>query len=93
MLVPVHDIVPLRLVQARGVGDQDIFPLRLDPFDRSTKDVTFNREKIVASALSGAFGGLLAYGILYMDGVAGLRGWRWYALPFGPDLLFCCSLT
>ncbi|KAH8693203.1 retrograde regulation protein 2 [Talaromyces proteolyticus] len=31
----------------------------------------------VASALSGAFGGLLAYAILYMDGVAGMSGWRW----------------
>jgi uncharacterized membrane protein len=35
-------------------------------------------ESTVASALSGAFGGLLAYAILYMDGVAGLKGWRWY---------------
>jgi hypothetical protein len=32
---------------------------------------------LVASALSGAFGGLLAWAILYMDGVAGLHGWRW----------------
>jgi MFS family permease len=31
----------------------------------------------VASALSGAFGGLIAFGILYMDGVAGWPGWRW----------------
>lgn len=31
----------------------------------------------VASALSGAFGGLLAWAILYMDGVSGYPGWRW----------------
>ncbi|ODQ54277.1 nicotinic acid plasma membrane transporter [Saitoella complicata NRRL Y-17804] len=31
----------------------------------------------VAQALAGAFGGLLAYGILKMDGVAGWAGWRW----------------
>ncbi|OCL05540.1 retrograde regulation protein 2 [Glonium stellatum] len=31
----------------------------------------------IASALSGAFGGLLAWAILYMDGVAGMPGWRW----------------
>ncbi|KZZ89252.1 Major facilitator superfamily domain, general substrate transporter [Ascosphaera apis ARSEF 7405] len=31
----------------------------------------------VATALAGAFGGLLAYGILYMDGTAGVAGWRW----------------
>lgn len=30
-----------------------------------------------ASALSGAFSGLLAAGIAQMDGVAGLEGWRW----------------
>lgn len=31
----------------------------------------------VCAALSGAFGGLLAYAILQMDGVAGYAGWRW----------------
>ncbi|PSN72396.1 retrograde regulation protein 2, partial [Corynespora cassiicola Philippines] len=31
----------------------------------------------IASALSGAFGGLIAWGILYMDGVRGWPGWRW----------------
>lgn len=30
-----------------------------------------------ASALSGAFSGLLAAGIAEMDGLAGLEGWRW----------------
>ncbi|TAQ84068.1 hypothetical protein B7494_g7604 [Chlorociboria aeruginascens] len=29
------------------------------------------------AALSGAFGGLLAYVLLKMDGVAGVAGWRW----------------
>jgi len=29
------------------------------------------------AALSGAFGGLLAYAILQMDGVSGVAGWRW----------------
>ncbi|KAH9989599.1 retrograde regulation protein 2 [Xylariaceae sp. FL0662B] len=31
----------------------------------------------IASALSGAFGGLLAWAMLSMDGVANLSGWRW----------------
>lgn len=31
---------------------------------------------VVAAALAGAFGGLLAYGIGHMDGTAGQRGWR-----------------
>ena len=30
----------------------------------------------VSAALAGAIGGLLAYGIGHMDGVAGLSGWR-----------------
>lgn len=30
-----------------------------------------------SASLSGAFGGLLATGILKMDGVGGLAGWRW----------------
>lgn len=29
------------------------------------------------ASLAGAFGGILAYGIGFMDGVAGQRGWRW----------------
>jgi len=31
----------------------------------------------VCTAISGAFGGLLAYAILQMDGVGGVAGWRW----------------
>ena len=30
----------------------------------------------VCTAISGAFGGLLAYAILQMDGVSGVAGWR-----------------
>jgi MFS family permease len=30
-----------------------------------------------AASLAGAFGGVLAYGIAHMAGVAGLNGWRW----------------
>jgi sugar phosphate permease len=37
----------------------------------------------VSAALAGALGGLLAYGIGYMDGVAGLRGWRWILIIEG----------
>ncbi|KAL3488810.1 major facilitator superfamily domain-containing protein [Aspergillus germanicus] len=36
-----------------------------------------------ASALSGAFSGLLAAGIAQMDGVAGQEGWRWIFLLEG----------
>ncbi|KAK6437774.1 hypothetical protein LTR95_006029 [Oleoguttula sp. CCFEE 5521] len=30
-----------------------------------------------AASVAGAFSGLLAYGISFMDGVGGLEGWRW----------------
>ncbi|ETI24905.1 hypothetical protein G647_04275 [Cladophialophora carrionii CBS 160.54] len=31
----------------------------------------------IAAALSSAFGGLIAFAILYMDGTAGKQGWQW----------------
>lgn len=41
---------------------------------------------VSCTALSGAIGGLLAYGLLQMDGIGGYPGWR-YVLPF--PLCFC----
>lgn len=40
----------------------------------------------VCTALSGAFGGLLAYVLLKMDGVAGYAGWRWVYIIEGAYL-------
>ncbi|KAF5020943.1 hypothetical protein F66182_7024 [Fusarium sp. NRRL 66182] len=37
----------------------------------------------VSAAIAGSVGGLLAYGIGFMDGVAGLRGWRWIIILEG----------
>lgn len=37
----------------------------------------------VAAALSGAFGGLLAYGLTSLHGAGGLAGWRWLFLIEG----------
>lgn len=37
----------------------------------------------VSAAIAGALGGLLAYGIGHMDGVAGLHGWRWIMIIEG----------
>jgi MFS family permease len=37
----------------------------------------------VSAAVAGACGGLLAFAIGYMDGVAGLRGWRWILIIEG----------
>lgn len=43
---------------------------------------------IVASALSGAFGGLFAFAILHMEGVAGYPGWRWLVFQARYAFLF-----
>jgi MFS family permease len=40
----------------------------------------------IPAALSGAFGGLLAYAIGKMDGISGLRGWRYNATFTHGDL-------
>lgn len=37
----------------------------------------------VSAAISGSVGGLLAYGVGFMDGVAGQRGWRWIMIIEG----------
>ncbi|KAL8927090.1 MAG: hypothetical protein Q9172_001512 [Xanthocarpia lactea] len=39
---------------------------------------------VLGGALSGAFGGLLAYGIGHLDGRHGFRAWRWLLLIEGP---------
>lgn len=36
-----------------------------------------------SAAIAGACGGLLAYGIGFMDGIAGLKGWRWIMIIEG----------
>ncbi|CAG9981188.1 unnamed protein product [Clonostachys byssicola] len=47
----------------------------------------------VSSALAGACGGLLAYGIGFMDGVAGQSGWRWVFILEGvPTVAFGVAL-
>lgn len=37
-----------------------------------------------AASLAGAFGGILAWGIAHMDGVAGQAGWRWIFIIVRP---------
>lgn len=36
-----------------------------------------------SAAIAGACGGLLAYGIGFMDGISGLKGWRWIMILEG----------
>ncbi|KAL8668544.1 MAG: hypothetical protein Q9168_006826 [Polycauliona sp. 1 TL-2023] len=37
----------------------------------------------ISAAIAGALGGLLGYGVGFMDGVAGQRGWRWILIIEG----------
>jgi len=46
-----------------------------------------------ASALSGAFSGLLAYAIAKMDGVGGQEGWRWIFLLEGIATVLMGAIT
>lgn len=42
----------------------------------------------VAAAIAGAVGGLIAYGIGFMDGVGGYKAWRWILIIEGiPSIL------
>jgi hypothetical protein len=43
------------------------------PHESQTRIAVF----FTASAIAGAFSGLLAFGIAKMDGTAGYEGWRW----------------
>mgnify|MGYP002718718824 FL=1 len=46
----------------------------------------------VVGVFSGAFSGLLAYGIHYMDGVGGLISWRWIFILEGLATVALCPL-
>lgn len=48
---------------------------------------------ISCTALSGAVGGLLAYGLLQMDGVGGYAGWRWVYLIEGAFSVLCALVV
>lgn len=37
----------------------------------------------IGSATAGSVGGLIAYGVGFLDGVAGLRAWRWLMIIEG----------
>lgn len=47
---------------------------------------------VSCTALSGAVGGLLAYGFLQMNGVAGYPGWRWVYLIEGAFSIICVPI-
>ena len=63
-----------------GLFESGMFPclaLYLSTFYKPQEQALRISYLFVSSALSGSFGGLFAYALLKMDGVAGLQGWRW----------------
>ncbi|KAK0187560.1 major facilitator superfamily domain-containing protein [Armillaria mellea] len=63
-----------------GVFEGGVFPglvLYLTHFYPRSKMTTRIAAFFASASLSGAFSGILAYGIIRMDGVGGRAGWRW----------------
>lgn len=69
-----------------GVFESGLFPcltLYLSTFYKKEEQARRISYLFVAAALSGAFGGLLAYGLTSLHGARGLAGWRWLFLVEG----------
>jgi MFS family permease len=69
-----------------GVFESGLFPcltLYLSTFYQPEEQARRISYLFVASALSGAFGGLLAFGLTNLHGAHGLAGWRWLFLVEG----------
>lgn len=63
-----------------GLFESGMFPclsLYLSTFYQPGEQALRISYLFVSAALSGSFGGLFAYALLKMDGIAGLEGWRW----------------
>ncbi|KAJ3498482.1 hypothetical protein NLG97_g1087 [Lecanicillium saksenae] len=63
-----------------GLCESGMFPclaLYLSTFYQPKEQALRVSYLFVSAALSGSFGGLFAYALIKMDGIAGLQGWRW----------------
>lgn len=78
------DLIACRVLL--GVVEAGLFPgfmVYLSIF-YSKREMALRTGYLLSSAaVAGAFGGLLAYGIGFMDGIRGLRGWRWIMIIEG----------
>ena len=85
-LVAATDLSSEPLLTVIGVVEAGLFPGMITYLTLfySKREIALRTGYLFSSAaIAGAFGGLLAYGIGYMDGVAGLRGWRWIMIIEG----------
>ncbi|KAI1835349.1 hypothetical protein DTO006G1_8286 [Penicillium roqueforti] len=78
------DLVACRILL--GVVEAGLFPgfITYLTLFYSKREIALRTSYLFSSAaIAGAFGGLLAYGIGFMDGICGLRGWRWIMIIEG----------
>ncbi|KAJ5171041.1 Major facilitator superfamily domain general substrate transporter [Penicillium coprophilum] len=69
-----------------GVVEAGLFPgfITYLTLFYSKREIALRTSYLFSSAaIAGAFGGLLAYGIGFMDGICGMRGWRWIMIIEG----------
>lgn len=69
-----------------GLCESGMFPclaLYLSTFYQPREQALRVSYLFVSVALSGSFGGLFAYALIQMDGIAGLAGWRWLFIVEG----------
>ncbi|KAK0457496.1 major facilitator superfamily domain-containing protein [Desarmillaria tabescens] len=75
-----------------GVFEGGVIPgvvLYLTHFYPRAKMVTRVSAFFASASLSGAFSGILAYGIIRMDGIGGRAGWRWIFILEGAFSVAC----
>ncbi|KAI9933874.1 hypothetical protein AWENTII_000211 [Aspergillus wentii] len=69
-----------------GVVEAGLFPgmITYETMFYNKREIALRTGYLFSSAaVAGAFGGLLAYGIGFMDGICGLKGWRWIMIIEG----------
>ncbi|KAJ6079700.1 hypothetical protein PENARI_c001G07655 [Penicillium arizonense] len=69
-----------------GVFESGLFPcltVLLTTFYKREEQAQRISYLFVSAALSGGFGGLLAFGLIRLDGASGLEGWRWLFIVEG----------
>lgn len=89
-----HQLYASRLLL--GMFESGMFPcvsLYLSTFYTREEQALRVAYLLCSAALSGAFGGLFAFALLKMDGIAGLEGWRWLFIIEGIATVFIAILV
>lgn len=88
-----HQLIVLRLLL--GITESALYPGVVFYLTRwyTKKDLQYRQALFFAAASgAGAFSGLLAYGISFMKGIAGLNGWSWIFIIEGIFTVFVAIL-